>query len=151
MSDLYLFDSNILIHLIRESTLGDYIRQTYRPLVADPRPLISVVTEGELRSLAHQWKWGQYKKEQMRFFLNYFLRVPVDAEDVFEAYAMIDAYGESFGHPMGKNDIWIAAAANATGSIIVTTDTDFDHLQPDFLTVDWIDPEQFRPPKPASS
>ncbi len=87
----------------------------------------------------------------MRFFLHYFLRVPVDTEDVFEAYAMIDAYSESIGHPMGKNDIWVAAAANATGSVIVTTDTDFDHLQPDFLTVDWIDPEQFRPPKPASS
>lgn len=147
MSDLFLFDSNILVHLIRESMLGDYVRQKYQPLVANPRPLISVVTEGELRSLAHQWKWGKRNREQMRFFLQYFWRVPVDAEDVFEAYAMIDAYGESIGHPMGKNDLWIAAAANATGATIVSTDTDFDHLQPDFLSVDWVDPEHFRPTK----
>lgn len=147
MSDLYLFDTNILIHLVRESSLGDYVRQKYRPLVADPRPLISVVTEGELRSLAHQWKWGAHRKDQMRFFLRHLHRAPVDAEDVFEAYAMIDAFSESTGHPMGKNDLWIAAAANATGATIVTTDTDFDHLQPDFFSVDWIDPEKFRPVK----
>lgn len=46
-----------------------------------------------------------------------------------------------------KNDLWIAAAANATGAVIVTTDTDFNHLQPDFLTVDWINPDQFKPAK----
>lgn len=147
MNDLYLFDSNILVHLIRESALGDYIRQTFRPLVADPRPLISIVTEGELRSLAHQWLWGQRKTSQMHFFLRHLSRVPIDREDVFEAYAMIDAYSESIGRSMGKNDIWIAAAANVMGAIVVTTDTDFDHLQPDLLSVEWIDPEQFRPLK----
>ncbi|MBS1791360.1 MAG: PIN domain-containing protein [Acidobacteria bacterium] len=147
MSDLILFDSNILVHLIRESAIGDYVRQRYQPLIADPRPMISVVTEGELRSLAHQWKWGKQKNDQMRFYLQHFWRVAVDTEDVFAAYAMIDAYSESLGHPMGKNDLWIAAAANATGAILVTTDTDFDHLQSDFLSIDWLDPEQFRPIK----
>lgn len=81
----------------------------------------------------------------MRFFLRHFWRVPIDTEDVFAAYAMIDAYSESIGHSMGKNDIWIAAAAHATNAILVTTDTDFNHLQPDFLTIEWIDPEQFKP------
>ena len=147
MNDLNLFDSNILVHLVRESALGDYIRQKYQPLVADPSPMISVVTEGELRSLAHQWKWGKQKKEQMRFFLQHFWRVAVDTEDVFAAYAMLDAFSESIGHRMGKNDLWIAAASHTTGATIVTTDTDFDHLQPEFLSIDWIDPEQFRPIK----
>ena len=147
MNGQYLLDTNILVHLIRESALGDHVRQTYRPLLANPRPLISIVTEGELRSLAHQWQWGRHKKSQMHFFLHHLSRVPVDREDVFEAYAMIDAYSGSVGHSMGKNDLWIAAAANVMGATIVTTDTDFDHLQPDFLSVDWIDPENFRPKK----
>src|SRR5262249_43433578 len=116
MPDLYLFDTNILVHLIRESPIGAYLRQTYQPLLADPRPLISVVTEGELRSLAHQWQWGKRKISQMHFFLHHLARIQVDQEDVFEAYAMLDAYTESIGHPMGKNDIWIAAAANVTGA-----------------------------------
>jgi hypothetical protein len=54
MSRNYLLDSNILVHMVRESLLADYVRLTYKPLLADPRPAISVVTEGELRSLAIQ-------------------------------------------------------------------------------------------------
>lgn len=145
MPKSYLFDSNILVHMVRESPIADYVRQTYSPLLTDPRPAISVVTEGELRSLAIQWNWGERKKNQMRFLLQYFLRVPVDNEIVFESYEAIDSYSESIGRSMGKNDLWIAAAASAMNSTLVTTDTDFDHLQPAYIpSIDWIDPEQFR-------
>jgi predicted nucleic acid-binding protein len=146
MPQPYLLDSNILIHMIRESPLADYVRQIYRPLIVTPRAAISVVSEGELRSLAIQWKWGGRKKNQMRFLLQFFLRVPVDNETVFRAYEMLDSFSESIGRPMGKNDLWIAAAAHAIGATLVTTDTDFDHLKPNFIAVDWIDPEQFRTP-----
>ncbi len=44
------------------------------------------------------------------------------------------------GRTMGENDLRIAAAANVTGAMILTTDLDFDHLDPTFLPVDWIDP-----------
>jgi len=37
---------------------------------------------------------------------------------------------------MGKNDIWIAASAVFTNARILTTDEDFDHLDPDFIAVD---------------
>jgi hypothetical protein len=84
MSDLYLFDTNILVHLVRESLIGDHIRRTYQPLITDPLPLISVVSEGELRSLAHQWQWGQRKISQMHFSLRHLSRIQVDQEDVFE-------------------------------------------------------------------
>ncbi len=39
---------------------------------------------------------------------------------------------------MGKNDVWIAAAAHVTGARIITTDTDFDHLHPGFLVRDYL-------------
>jgi hypothetical protein len=38
---------------------------------------------------------------------------------------------------MGKNDVWIAAAYTS-GARLVTTDDDFDHLDPPFVTVDKI-------------
>jgi predicted nucleic acid-binding protein len=82
----------------------------------------------------------------MRFLLQYFLRVPVDNEIVFEAYESIDAYSESIGQSMGKNDLWIAATTSAMNSTLVTTDKDFDHLQSKYISIDWIDPEQFREP-----
>jgi len=39
---------------------------------------------------------------------------------------------------MGKNDLWIAAAAHIAGARLVTTDDDFDHLMPSLLAVDKI-------------
>lgn len=41
---------------------------------------------------------------------------------------------------MGKNDLWIAAAAHAAGAMVLTTDKDFDHLFPDHLAGVFIDP-----------
>lgn len=40
---------------------------------------------------------------------------------------------------MGKNDIWIAAAASVLNAALLTTDNDFDHLGDEFLTVAKID------------
>jgi hypothetical protein len=36
---------------------------------------------------------------------------------------------------MGKNDLWIAATAFVTKSTLLTTDDDFDHLDPQFIDV----------------
>lgn len=41
---------------------------------------------------------------------------------------------------MGKNDLWIAATAHVLGAHVLTTDKDFDHLAPHFLSYSWIDP-----------
>lgn len=59
---LYFLDTNILVHLIREDDIGQYIRNQYGVLLIEPRPLISSITHGELRSLSLQWNWGSQKK-----------------------------------------------------------------------------------------
>jgi predicted nucleic acid-binding protein len=141
VQQFYLFDTNILVYLIRETDIGARIRRQYAPLLVSPRPFICVVSEGELRSLALQWGWSGRKLGQMEFLLGYFWRLPIDTAEMFQAYAAIDADSERRGFSMGKNDLWIAAAAQVTGATLVTTDKDFNHLQPDFLFVDWIDPE----------
>lgn len=133
MSTLYLLDTNILVHLIRDDTTGQHIRTVYNPLMVEPCPLISVVTTGELRSLIYQFHWGRNKADQALFLLNYFKEVPIHDRDIIEAYATMDAYSEAFGRSMGKNDLWIAATAKVTGATILTTDKDFDHLSPQFL------------------
>jgi predicted nucleic acid-binding protein len=70
----------------------------------------------------------------MRYLLDYFHRIPIDALHVMEAYAVIDSYSKSIGISMGKNDVWIAAVAHTTGFDLITTDLDFDHLHPTVLT-----------------
>lgn len=78
--------------------------------------------------------------QQLGFLLSLFQRVSVDEAGVLNAYVMIDVYSEQSGHSMGKNDVWIAATANAIGAPLLTTDRDFDHLDPLFITRHWIDP-----------
>lgn len=52
MNTLYFLDTNILVHLVRNDATGQHLNQTYGLLLTEPRPLVSGVTEGELRSLA---------------------------------------------------------------------------------------------------
>jgi len=116
------------------------MRDKYQLMMIETRPTFCVVTEGELRSLAMQWNWGAKKQDQMEFCLGYFRPVSIAHPSIFREYAAIDSYCESIGQPMGKNDLWIAATAAATGATLVTTDRDFDHLSPLFVTRLWIDP-----------
>jgi tRNA(fMet)-specific endonuclease VapC len=128
-----LLDTNILVHLVRRDRVGLQLKTEYDLLLREPRPVICAVTEGELRSLVFQFGWGRQKAEQARYLLRYFQRIPIEDENVFESYAVVDAYSESTGHPMGKNDLWIAAVATSLDLHLLTTDRDFDHLIPDFL------------------
>ena len=80
----------------------------------------------------------------MRFFLSFFWRMPIETPEVYEAYATIDAWCQARGVTMGKNDLWIAASAHVMQAHLLTTDKDFDLLQPSFLTRDFIDPSTTR-------
>jgi tRNA(fMet)-specific endonuclease VapC len=138
MPDIYLLDTNILVHLVRGDGVGQHLRNKYSLAFLEPRPLISIVSEGELRSLVYQFRWGMSKAEQALFYLSYFKRVSIDQQDVYETYAAIDVYSVSVGRSMGKNDLWIAATAHVMGATILTTDRDFDHLAPQFLKLEWL-------------
>src|SRR5262249_18712203 len=107
----------------------------------DPTPVISVVTVGELRSLALQFNWGTEKLDQMEFCFGFLRGVSIDDPDIIRAYAVIDAHTQRAGHPRGKNDCWIAATASVLGARLLTTDKDSDRLDPQFLSRDWIDPD----------
>jgi tRNA(fMet)-specific endonuclease VapC len=137
---LYLLDTNVLVHLIRGDAVWVRVRATYQPLLIAQRPIISVVTAGELRSLALQFNWQAEKIDQMEFYLGYWKRVSIDDAEIIRAYAVIDAHCQRIGQPLGKNDVWIAATASVMGSRLLTTDKDFDRLDPLFLSRDWIDP-----------
>ena len=137
---LYLLDTNILIHFVRADAVWASVRERYQLFAIEPKPLISVVTSGELRSFALQHGWGKAKLEQMEFCLGYFDEVFIDSPPLVHGYATIDAHLQSQGVSLGKNDLWIAATAVVTGARLLTTDRDFDPLDPLFLTRDWIDP-----------
>ena len=73
---LFCLDTNILVHCVREDATWTEIRDDYQLLLIEPRPKISIVSSGELRSLALQFHWGEAKLDQMEFVLGYFDEVP---------------------------------------------------------------------------
>lgn len=142
----YLLDTNVLVHFVRADSIWARIRSRYQLLAVDPKPLISIVTAGELRSFAYFHHWGDSKRNQMEYVLGYFDEIPIDSPAVVEAYAVIDSHFQLRGHAPGKNDLWIAATAHVTGATLLTTDKDFDAMSPMFFTRDWINPDMTSTP-----
>jgi len=55
----YLLDTNIILSYIRQSRLTEKIDNLYAPLTEDNIPIISVVSIGEIKSIAIQNKWAE--------------------------------------------------------------------------------------------
>lgn len=131
---IYQLDTNILIYAVRGGITWNKIKAVCDPLMTEPRPIYSLVSEAELLSFAEQNRWGAAKRQQVAFFLGYFDRVTIDDPKILAAYTLIDAFSRKKGVTMGKNDLWIAATANVYGAVLVTTDRDFEHLHGKYLT-----------------
>lgn len=125
---LYLLDTNILVAFIRAGPLGKHIDTEYQPRQAKFKPLVSIVSIGEILSLARQFRWGAKKVEELQAIMDNLVTVDINAPEVLAAYAEIDHASRAAGRKMGKNDLWIAATAKVTGATLLTTDKDFDHL-----------------------
>ena len=148
MSGPYLLDTNVVLALVRGKALGAFIDSTFGLRAAKCRPAISVVTHGEVRVLASRNGWGEAKLTALQGALDALVTVDVNVAEVIDAYVEIDLSSQQ--HPsgarnMGKNDLWIAACAKASGATLLTTDKDFDHLHPDLLPVKYIDPTSALP------
>ena len=136
----YLLDTNILVHYVRQDKIWTEIRRTYNLFLAKPTPIVCVVSHGELRSFSTQRQWAKSNINLLDFALSYFKKLSIDDPDIIDAYAAIDADCKSRGFSLGKNDLWIVATATLTGATLITTDRDFDAIDPAFLTRVWFDP-----------
>lgn len=126
----YVLDTNILVHFVRGSELWGDIRNRFNLFAIEPKPIVSVVSHGELRSLALQFEWGAAKLNQVEFCLEYFVRMTIDSDKAIKTYAELDHFSMQSGRKMGKNDLWIAASAVIERATLITMDSDFDHLVP---------------------
>lgn len=134
----FVLDTNILLHLLRGSELAKKIQEEHL-VGTKPTLIISIVTKAEIKALALKRHYGDRKLKQLESLLSEFLVIPIQAEQLLNCYAEIDAYSQGRHHEfnlplgmsarnMGKNDIWIAATASVTRTTLLTTDKDFDHL-----------------------
>jgi len=137
---LIMLDTSVVVHLARNDALGQKVNADHTLSSRPLRPLISVVTAGELFAFARKRSWGQMKLDRLRGILADLTIVDIRAQPVIDRYAEIDAYSEQVGRVMGNNDAWIAATAAAAPAWLLTTDKDFDHLHPRFIQREWVDP-----------
>ena len=145
---LYLFDTNVLLALIRGKELGRYINHTFALSEVINKPLISVVSHGEIWALAERNGWGDKKRQAISEMLGDLVTLDLNDRSIIEAYVEVDK--KNLAHPKGArvlsdNDKWIAAAARAAAAVLLTTDKDFIHLNPDVCTVHYIDPASHLP------
>lgn len=138
----YLLDTNVLVALIRAGKLGKHIEQAYQ-LSAQPfKPLISVVTIGEMMKLAKDFMWGEKKVAQLQGLLAKLVCVDINRSEILDAYAEISHITEKEVGKKPQNDYWIAATAKVTGAVLLTTDADFDHLHEKYIRRIFIDEGQ---------
>lgn len=144
----FVLDTNILIYYLRDYKTKEFIETTFDPLSSANTPIISIVTVGEIRSIAKRNNWGQKRWQLVEELMNQLVVTDIKYEPILDAYAAIDAYSQGkltdkslpmSARNMGKNDLWIAATASVAEAILITADSDFQHLDDEFLNVIKID------------
>lgn len=134
---LILLDTNILVHLVRGSVVGRRVDDELSLSSRPERPLISIITVGELFALARKLNWAAAKQARLGHLLRQLVIVHPHQGEILQRYADIDHFCEREmkpARPMGQNDMWIAATASVSGATLITTDADFDHLSRRFLS-----------------
>ena len=126
-SGLVLLDTSVVLFLVRGNDFGRRIDAEYNLLRRPDRPLISIVTVGELLGFTRYRSWGEGLIADLRAFLAELVIVDIN-EVVVEQYALFHDFLLKNGKHAGQNDIWIAATAAVASATLITTDGDFDAL-----------------------
>jgi tRNA(fMet)-specific endonuclease VapC len=141
----YLIDTNLLLLKLRQDIRWDNVYNDSN--LNSTTNFMSVVTLGELHSLALQNNWGSQKKDSLSILPQQFIITDINIMSIITRYAEIDAFsrGKLKDRPlnmtsrtMGKNDLWIAATASIMNLTLLTTDFDFKHLHNQFIDLELI-------------
>src|SRR5260370_32935640 len=65
-SPVYLLDTNVVLQLLRGKALGKHLASTFGLLDTVNRPVVSIVTHGELLVMADRRSWGEKKREALQ-------------------------------------------------------------------------------------
>ena len=88
----FVLDTGVILGYIRAAGYADYIEKKYAPFTPPNIPLISVVSKGEIYSLAKQFGWGGGKLKTLDELLRKLPTVDISHEQLIQRYAEIDAF-----------------------------------------------------------
>ena len=136
-----LLDTGLLLGLTRGASWAVRADADLDLSGAQTLAFTSAICRGELLALAEKRGWGADRRGRMNALLDLFPTVGINRPSILSAYAAIDAWThgravESPANtpppkpavPMKQNDLWIAATANASEAVLVSTDRHFVHL-----------------------
>ena len=116
-----LVDTNVIIRFLKGETelfsLFDNMEDLY----------ISSISVGELMYGAELSKKSDFNRENYFCFCEQMKVLYPDLE-VAKKYGKIKASLKAKGKPIPENDIWIAATCLAADLILITADSDFNHV-----------------------
>ncbi|QNI31587.1 type II toxin-antitoxin system VapC family toxin [Alloacidobacterium dinghuense] len=145
---LYLLDTNILLALVRGKDLANYITQTYGLAEILKRPLISVVSHGELLAMAARQSWIEKKRESLNAVLASMITMDLNDPEILAGYVAVDQANlkvKGGSRALSNNDMWIAATTRAANAVLLTSDKDFLHLHPNVCAVEYVNPQSKLP------
>jgi tRNA(fMet)-specific endonuclease VapC len=137
---LVLLDTNILVDLARGKKAGQMIEGRFKLRERAEKPLISVVTVGEMLALARIFKWGKENLEKLDALFRELVIIDIHMRAVLDRFAEIKAFVKSNGNALHDNDTWIAACTSVADAVLITADKDFDPIHGRFITREYVDP-----------
>ena len=78
----YLPDTNILVHMVRQSLLYRRIAAQFSLTPTDPHPILNSIILGEIRMFAQRSQWGQQKQRIIEDFVSRCDIVPLEAQEL---------------------------------------------------------------------
>ncbi len=150
MKDSLLYDTGILIYIVRDNSINEYVREMVNS--GGLEECISVVNKAEALSIANRNNWGKLKILKLNKLFKEITIIDISDDLIIEKYVEIDVFSqkqrgnrkEDSPRNMGKNDLWIAATSSILEFRLITTDKDYDHLQDEYLERSYFPPESFR-------
>lgn len=98
----FVLDTGIILGYARGAGFAQYVEKKFTLFSPPNIPLISVVSKGEIYSLAVQFGWGAKKLEALAELLRKLPLVDINEERIIREYANIDSYslGRNAARPL---------------------------------------------------
>ena len=121
-----MLDTGLLIHALRGSPAFTVIDKNLGLTARGFRPVISIISQGELLGFSKKRKWGAGKVSGLSNLLQNVVIIPIDQDRIADTYSDLEYQNISNGLNLGQNDLWIAATSIEYGLQILTFDGDFE-------------------------
>lgn len=135
---IYLLDTSILLPIARGGPIAERLDRSFGLRAPGPTPLVSVVSEGELRVIADRNGWGPKKLAEIDRLFEALVVIDIGSPEVMSSYVALSraAHRAPKGaRQLSNNDLWIASCAAATNATLLTADEDFDVFPPALVAV----------------